>query len=63
MSLRDVGPTIAQLRELHQLNILSIEVLAAAYHLQAHVFLSTTSPLLERSLIHENLTVKVAQPK
>lgn len=63
ISLRDLGPTVAQMRKFHQLNILSIEVLAAAYHLQAHVFLSATSPLLERALLHENLTVKVARPK
>ena len=63
ISLRDLGPTIAQMREFHQLNILGIEALAAANHLRAHVFLSATSPLLEHALMHENLTVKVTRPK
>ena len=61
VSLRQLGPTIAQLRQHHQLNILGIEALAAASHLGAHVFLSAPSPLLENALKFENLKVKVAR--
>ena len=35
ISLRQLGPAIAHLRGFHQLNILGIEALAAAHHLQA----------------------------
>ena len=63
ISLRDLGPTIAQLREFHQLNILGIEALAAAKHLRADVFLSAPSPLLERAVAHEKFRVKVTRPK
>ena len=63
ISLRQLGPAIAHMREFHQLNILGIEALAAAHHLRAHVFLSAPSPLLERALMHENLPVKVTRPK
>ena len=59
LSLRELAPTIAQLRQLHQLNILGIEALAAATRLRAQVFLSASSPLLEGALKHENLEVKV----
>lgn len=59
ISLRDLAPTIAQLRQHHQLNILSIEALAAAVHLGAAVHLSAPSPLLEAALQHERVTVKV----
>ena len=37
LSLRDLGPTIAQLRNDHQLNILGMEALAAASRLNAKV--------------------------
>lgn len=60
LSLRQLGPTIAQLRQHHQLNILGIEALAAASILGAHVFLSAPSPMLEAALEFENLKVKVA---
>lgn len=60
VSLRQLGPTIAQLRKHHQLNILGIEALAAASQLGAHVFLSAPSPKLESALKLENLKVKVA---
>ena len=62
MSLRDLGPTIAQLRARHQLNILGMEVLAAALHLDAAVYLSASSPKLEAALTDEGLTVVVGQP-
>jgi len=62
ISLRELGPTIAQLRQHHQLNILSIEVLAAATHLQADVHLSAPSPQLETALRSADLKVKVQPP-
>ena len=61
VSLRDLGPTIAQLRQNHQLNILGIEALAVAAILDAHVFLSASSPLLESALKSESLKVKVVK--
>jgi hypothetical protein len=61
LSLRDLAPTIAQLREHHQLNLLSIEALAAASQLEAQVFLSASSPMLEAALARRNLTVKVSR--
>ena len=61
LSLRQLGPAIAQLRQRHQLNILGMEALAAASHLGAQVFLSAPSPLLESALKTESLKVKVAK--
>lgn len=57
LSLRELGPTIASLREEHQLNLLSIEALATAKRLDATVLLTTTSPRLEAALAQEGLTV------
>ena len=59
LSLRELGPTIAELRSQHQLNILSIEALASASRLRAQVYLSAPSPQLERALRSANLKVKV----
>jgi hypothetical protein len=59
ISLRDLGPTIAELRRRHQLNILSIEALAAATRLDAQVYLSAPSPHLEEALRSVKLTVRV----
>jgi hypothetical protein len=59
VSLRELGPTIARLRGHHQLNILGIEALAAATQLDAHVFLSGPSPLLQSALTQEQLKVRV----
>ena len=59
VSLRGLGPLIGQLRNRHQLNILSFEVLAAAVHLEADVFLSAPSPRLEEALREENRNVEV----
>jgi hypothetical protein len=56
LSLRELGPTIATLRERHQLNLLSIEALAAAKRLSATVLLTTASPRLEAALEQEGLT-------
>ncbi len=50
VSLRDLGPRIGELKRTFSLNALSVEVLAAAQHLDADVFLATTSPPLERAL-------------
>jgi hypothetical protein len=63
VSLRELGPVIAQLRGDHQLNILNIEVLAAATHLNADVFLSAPSPMLESALTQRKLKVKVTRRK
>ena len=61
LSLRELGPTIAELRQHHQLNILGIEALAAASLLGAHVHLSAPSPMLETALESENLTANIAK--
>ena len=50
LSLRDLGPRIGQLRQRHDLNILSIEALAAATQMEADVYLSVSSPRLEAAL-------------
>jgi hypothetical protein len=62
LSLRELGPTIADLRSRHQLNILSIEALAAAARLNAQVYLSASSPQLEHALRSANLKVRVQSP-
>ncbi len=61
ISLRELAPTIALLRQRHQLNILSIEAVAAAARLGAQVFLSASSPLLESALHQESLSVSVSR--
>jgi len=53
LSLRQLGPDIGRLRAHHQLNILAIEVLAAAMTLNAEVFLSAPSPALQAALTAE----------
>lgn len=60
VSLRDLGPIIGRLRTRHQLNILAMEALAAAIHLDAHVHLSVNSPKLEAALDDEGLTFVVS---
>ena len=55
LSLRELGPTMAELRRKYRLNLLSSEVLAAAKHLNASVLLTTRSPHLEDALAAENL--------
>ena len=59
LSLRELGPRIGQLRQRHDLNMLSIEALAAAAHMQATVFLSVSSPRLEAALRSERRRVVV----
>lgn len=53
LSLRQLGPVIGQLRQQHSLNILGMEVLAAATLLDADVYLSVDSPRLEHALTLE----------
>lgn len=62
LSLRDLGPSIAQLRAAHHLNILGMEALAAAIHLDARVYLSAPSPRLEHALRQAKVAVKVQAP-
>jgi hypothetical protein len=59
VSLRELAPVIGQLRVRHDLNILGMEVLAAAVYLQADVFLSAPSPRLEESLRREARSVEI----
>jgi hypothetical protein len=59
VSLRELGPVIGQLRVRHDLNILGMEVLAAAVCLEADVYLSASSPRLEEALRRESRPVEV----
>ena len=58
-SLRTLGPLIGHLRGRHELNLLSIEALAVAVHLQADVFLAVPSPRLQDALNAEGLHVEI----
>ncbi|MCY4421523.1 MAG: hypothetical protein OXC06_00485 [Acidimicrobiaceae bacterium] len=60
-SLGTLGPLIGSLRHRHRLNLLGIEVLAAAVHLQARVCLSSPYPRLEEALRIERLRVESVQ--
>jgi len=54
VSLRTLAPLIGRLRSRHrQLNLLSIEALAAALHLDAQVYLLTPTPPLQDALAAE----------
>ena len=54
VSLRTLAPLIGRLRSRHRhLNLLSIEALAAALHLNAQVYLLTPSPPLQDALAAE----------
>jgi hypothetical protein len=59
VSLRELAPLIVQLRARHDLNNLGMEVLAAAVHLDAAVYLSAHSPRLEESLERESRRVQI----
>ncbi len=59
MSLRELAPRMGRLRQHHSLNVLGMEALAAAKHLDADVFLRATSPQLQAALSREGLSVKV----
>ena len=63
VSLCDLAPLIGHLRRDHQLNILGMEALAAAKHLDADVHLSASSPLLEGALRREALEVRIHRVK
>ena len=54
VSLRELAPVIGQLRNRHDLNILGMEVLAAAVHLEANVYLSAPAPRLQEALLRES---------
>ncbi|MCY4632152.1 MAG: hypothetical protein OXE75_14895 [bacterium] len=58
-SLRTLAPLIGHLHQRHRLNALGIEVLAAAVHLQADVYLSAPSPRLEEALRTEHRLVEL----
>ena len=58
-SLRTLAPLIGHLHQRHRLNALGIEVLAAAVHLQADVYLSAPSPRLEEALRTEHCHVEI----
>ena len=56
VSLRELGPLIGRLRQRHQLNVLGIEVLAAAVYLGADVYLCAPAPRLQAALDAEGRT-------
>lgn len=56
LSPRHLGLAIGRLRQRHSLNLLAGEAVAAANHLDAEVFLSATSPMLEQALAIEGRT-------
>ena len=57
LSLRDLAPSIGQLRRSHDLNALGRGALAAAVALQADVFLSAPSPRLDAALQNEGIRI------
>ncbi len=59
VSLRELGPVIGRLRARHQLNILSVEALAAALYLNATVALSVSSPRFEDALRTEGVSFHI----
>ena len=59
LSIRELGPVIGRLRSQHRLNVLGIEVLAAAVVLEADVYLSAQSPKLEAALQVEGRSVTI----
>jgi hypothetical protein len=63
VSLRELGPSIARLRQDHQLNILTIEALAAAVHLDAQVYISAPSPLLANALSQQHIKLRILPSK
>jgi len=58
VSVRELAPVMGQLRNRHDLNILGMEVLAAAVHLEADVYLSAPSPRLQEALVRESRRVQ-----
>lgn len=53
ISLRELAPLIGRLRRSYSLNALGMEALAAAVRMEAHVFLSASSPRLQAALNEE----------
>ncbi|MDE0196416.1 MAG: hypothetical protein OXP08_12795 [bacterium] len=60
-SLRTLGPLIGHLSRRHRLNALGIEVLAAAVHLQADVYLSAPAPRLQEALLAEDRHAEIVR--
>ena len=61
VSLRELGPRMSQLRERHRLNLLSLEALAAAEHLDATLTLRTEAPQLQAAAAAEGIGVDVSR--
>lgn len=61
LSLRELAPLIGRLRQRHDLNILGMEALAAAVHLEGDVYLSSPSPRLESALRAEQRRVEIVR--
>jgi hypothetical protein len=59
VSLRELAPIIGRLRGRHALNILGMEVLAAAVYLEADVYLSAPSPRIVDALRREGRGVEI----
>jgi hypothetical protein len=59
VSLRELAPVMGRLRSRHDLNLLGMELLAAAIHLDAEVFLSAPSPRREAALRREGRFVEL----
>ncbi len=61
VSLRELAPAIGQLRNRHDLNVLGMEALAAAVHLEADLYLSAPSPLLQEALMRESRRARIVR--
>ncbi len=61
VNLRELAPLIGHLRNRHDLNILGMEVLAAAILLDADVFLAAPSPRLQEALARESRRAEVVE--
>jgi hypothetical protein len=59
VSLGELAAVMGQLRQIHSLNVLVKQALAAARCLHADVSLGTESPKLQEALALEYLTVRV----
>ncbi len=56
---RELAPRVGALRQHHSLNVLGMEALAAAKHLDADDFLRAPSPKLQAALSREGLSVRL----
>lgn len=59
LSLREIGRTMGRLRRTEPLNLLAIEALAAAVHLDATVHLVTEHPRLQAALRERGLAFQI----